>query len=100
MLQAFKDVLDWAEPEAGGRAILSVGELSIMTQLPLAAALPPPAPPEEFQLLGQAQLAAQSGGGDAGGSNGSGHGGNGSGHGGGHETLHGTFFEVSHACAS
>jgi hypothetical protein len=53
MLQTLEEVLEWAEPEAGGRAILSVGELSIMTHLPLAAALPPPAPPEEFDLQAQ-----------------------------------------------
>lgn len=70
-----------------------------MTHLPLASALPPPAPPEEFDLLGQARLAAQSGNGldGSGGvsSNGSGHySGGGSGPGGPAEALHGTFFEV------
>lgn len=53
MLQTHEEVLEWAEPETGGRATLSVGELSIMTHLPLAAALPPPAPPEDFDLIGQ-----------------------------------------------
>jgi hypothetical protein len=51
--QTHEEVLEWAEPETGGPATLSVGELSIMTHLPLAAALPPPAPPEDFDLLGQ-----------------------------------------------
>ncbi len=53
MLQTHEEVLEWAEPETGGAATLSVGELSIMTHLPLATALPPPAPPEEFDLIGQ-----------------------------------------------
>lgn len=55
-LQAFEDVLEWQEPEAGGRAILAVGELSIMAHLPAADALPPPAPAESLDASGRPQL--------------------------------------------
>ena len=94
-MQTFEDVLEWQEPEAGGRAILAVGELSIMTHLPAAAALPPPAPPEELDPLGGDSgfwgtgvwdARQEAGGAEAaGGPDGSS----------GREALHGTFFEVS-----
>lgn len=79
VLQTYEDVLEWPEPEAGGRAILSVGELSIMSHLPAAAALPPPAPAEEFDML--AQLVRSSSGGGGGEDSGP-------------ESMHGAFFEV------
>lgn len=80
VLQTFDDVLEWQEPEAGGRASLSVGELSIMSHLPVAASLPPPAPPEDFDLT--SRLVRSSSGGGVGGEDM------------GPEHVHGAFFEV------
>lgn len=39
---------EWPPPVPGGRAILPVGELTIMANLPAAAMLPAPAPAEEL----------------------------------------------------
>ncbi len=46
--QAYEDTLEWPEPLAGSRAILSLGDHTIVAQLPAAAMLPAPAPPEEL----------------------------------------------------
>ena len=40
--------MEWPEPLAGSRAILSLGDHTIVAQLPAAAMLPAPAPPEEL----------------------------------------------------
>ena len=47
-MQAYEDTLEWPEPLAGSRAILSLGDHTIVAQLPAAAMLPAPAPPEEL----------------------------------------------------
>ena len=46
--QAYEDTLEWPEPLAGSRAILPLGDHTIVAQLPAAAMLPAPAPPEEL----------------------------------------------------
>ena len=46
--QAYEDTLEWPEPLAGSRAMLSLGDHTIVAQLPAAAMLPAPAPPEEL----------------------------------------------------
>ena len=46
--QAYEDTLEWPEPLAGSRAILSLGDHTIVAQLPAPAMLPAPAPPEEL----------------------------------------------------
>ena len=42
----YQEVLDWEPPVPGVRCILEIGGSTLITQVPDASALPPPAPPE------------------------------------------------------